>query len=181
MSKSQSRCQKTSTPCRASSSFSRRAARSRRRLQHSARDLHCQLPHRRLEFPQRFCQFLCHPLFRACDFRHRLDSRFFQQRRALVQHLLSRRFLFRVDLCARLFQRVLILLELFRCSRLCVSSGLACTHRACVALRHHRQQRLEKQRPQHHVKSQNNQDCRHSLKEQFPKLVNNLLHLSCVA
>ena len=41
--------------------------------------------------------------------------------------------------------------------------------------------RLEEKGAEEQIKNEQDQDCRHSLKEQFAKLVNNCLHLACVA
>jgi len=46
-----------------------------------------------------------------------------------------------------------------------------------ITLRHHPQQRSEENYPQDPKKYEYDQDCRHSLKEEFSQLVNNFLHL----
>jgi hypothetical protein len=71
--------------------------------------------------------------------------------------------------------------DFFRGGGLRGFGGFASPVGSRLALGHHLQQRLEEKGPQNRGKNEQNQDCRHSLKEQFAKLVNNLLHLACVA
>jgi len=69
----------------------------------------------------------------------------------------------------------------FGSSRLRGFGGFASADGSRFALRHHLEQGLEENGSKDAVENKEYQDCRHSLKEQFPKLVNNLLHLSCFA
>ena len=105
----------------------------------------------------------------------------FKRFRAIVQELFAGVFLLRVNLGAGLLQRVLILLHFICSGRLRRFRSLARADGSRLALVHYFHQRNEKQCPHDAVKNQNDQDCRHSLKEEFAKLVNNLLHLTCVA
>ena len=105
----------------------------------------------------------------------------FNNRGAIIEQFLASGFLLGVNLGARLPQSFLVLLDFFRGGGLRGFRGFARAGGSRFALGHHFQQRLEKQHPQNDVKNEKDQDCRHSLKEQFAKLVNNLLHLACVA
>ena len=105
----------------------------------------------------------------------------FQQLGALIKQSLARSFLLNVYLRARLLQSFLVLLDFFRSGGLRGFGGFASAGGSRLAFGHYLKQRLEEKRSQNAVKSEQDQDCRHSLKEQFPKLVNDLLHLACVA
>jgi hypothetical protein len=126
-------------------------------------------------------KLLRYTLFRLGDFGLALPSRFFQQLGALIKQSLARGFLLNVNLRARLFQSFLVLLDFFRSGSLRRFGGFAGAGGSRLAFGHYFEQRLEEKPPQNTVKSEQDQDCRHSLKEQFPKLVNDLLHLACVA
>jgi hypothetical protein len=120
-------------------------------------------------------------LFRLSDFGRALPSRFFQQLGALIKQSLARGFLLDVNLRARLFQSFLVLLDFLSSRGLRGFGGFASAGGSRLAFGHYFEQRLEEKHPQNAVKSEQDQDCRHSLKEQFPKLVNDLLHLAGVA
>jgi len=71
---------------------------------------------------------------------------------------------------------VLVLLSLLQCPRLSHFGGLLRPHGASIALGHRREQGLKENPSQDEVKKEDDQDCRHSLKEEFSQLVNNFLH-----
>jgi len=73
--------------------------------------------------------------------------RILQLRRPLVQQFLSRRFLLRIHLPARLFQCLPVLPYLFRGGCLRGFRVLLRANGARVPLRHHLQQRLKEKRP----------------------------------
>jgi hypothetical protein len=122
-----------------------------------------------------------HTLFRLSDFGCALASRFFQQLGALIKQSLARSFLLNVNLRARVFQGFLVLLDFLSSRGLRGFGGFASAGGSRLAFGHYLKQRLEEKRPQNAIKNEQDQDCRHSLKEQFPKLVNDVLHLACVA
>ncbi len=126
-------------------------------------------------------KLLRYTIFRLSDFGCALPSRFFQQLGALIKQSLARGFLLDVNLRARLFQGFLVLLDFFGSGGLRGFGGFASAGGSRLAFGHYLKQRLEEKRSQNAVKGEQDQDCRHSLKEQFPKLVNDLLHLACVA
>ncbi len=90
-----------------------------------------------------------------------------EQRRSFIQHFLARGFLLGVNLRARLLQRFLILLHFFSSGRLRGFRGLLRAGGTLFALRHHGEQRLEKQRFQDEIKDDQDQDCGHSPEEEF--------------
>ena len=116
-------------------------------MQNTPCDFSGKLSHRCLHFAPRGPQLLGHPFLGLCDFPGSFGSRVLQLRRPLVEQFLSRRFLLRVYFAAGLFQRFLILLDLFRRGRLRGFRSLLRANGARVALRHHAQQRLEEKRP----------------------------------
>jgi hypothetical protein len=80
-----------------------------------------------------------------------------------------------------LLERSLILLHFLGGVDLSGFGGFARSGGSRFALGHDREQGLEENGTKKEIKNEKDQDCRHSLKEQFAKLVNNLLHLACVA
>jgi hypothetical protein len=86
---------------------------------------------------------------------------------ALIEYLFTRNFLFGVNLPAGLLQGVLVLLDLLDSGSLSRFRGLLRAHGPGIALRHDRKQRLKENHPQDEVKKEDDQDCRHSLKEEF--------------
>jgi hypothetical protein len=126
-------------------------------------------------------KFLRNTLFRPGHFGCALPSRFFQQLGALIKQSFAGSFLLNVNLGARLLQSFLVLFDFFRGGGLRGFRGFACSGGSRFTLGHYPKQRLEEECPQNAVKNEQDQDCRHSLKEQFAKLVNNLLHLACFA
>ncbi len=150
-------------------------------LQESPRDFLRKLTGRRFHFAARHRELLGHTILPRGDFRGCSRSRFSQYRRALIQESLARRFLLPIDLRTGLPQRVLILFNLLSGRGLCGLRRFLCPRGPRFPLRHDLQERLEKNRAENQVKGENDQDCGHSLKEQFSQLANNFLHLECVA
>jgi len=100
----------------------------------------------------------------------------FYYRSAFIEQLLSRGFLLGIHLRASVLQGVLVLLILLSGGSLGQLSSFLRTYCAGLALGHNFKQRLKEKRPQNEVKKKDDQDCRHSLKEEFYQLVNHFLH-----
>jgi hypothetical protein len=126
-------------------------------------------------------EFVGHAFLGGFDFVGGPGASGFEQCGALVEKFFSGGLLLGVDPCAGLPQGILVLLNLFCCRSLSGLGGSLRADGARLALGHNLQERLEEKGAKNQVKSEDSQDCGHSLEEEFAQLVNNFLHLSCVA
>ncbi|HZV87343.1 MAG TPA: hypothetical protein VFF95_07350 [Candidatus Binatus sp.] len=134
------------------------------------------LRNRRFNLAARRSNLASDAFFGGCHLRRRPCTSLFNHCGPLIKDLLARGFLFGIHLRARLLQGVLVLLDLLNGGSLSHLGGFLRAHGARIALGHHRKQRLKENRPQDEVKKQDDQDCRHSLKEEFSQLANNFVH-----
>jgi hypothetical protein len=105
--------------------------------------------------------------FAGGNLRGSRSASLFGHRGALIECPFTRSFLFGVNLPAGLPQGVLVLLNLLDSGSPSRFRSLLRAHGPSVAFGHDRKQRLKENRPQDEVKKEDDQDCRHSLKEEF--------------
>src|ERR1700687_988583 len=156
---------------------SRSPARTRRLrwrlLQNSANNLAAKLAAGGFQFAARGSHVPCDSFLSRLNFAGCAAATLAQARVTLFQNLLARRFLFGINFSARLSESILISAFLFLRSRLARLRSALRAYRSFPAFVQYLLHGTKEVGAKKQIKEENDQDCGHSLQEQFAKLVNN--------